>query len=216
LRFAQYQQYLESTVKELENNLVISFSELIECRDENTGGHVQRTSKYVETLGTELLKKESFREELTEENLELIVRAAPLHDIGKIGISDTVLLKPGKLTESEYNLMKTHTTIGEEILANMYKRTPTQQYLRYAKVIAGGHHEKFDGTGYPNGLRGNAIPLCCRIMAVADVYDALVADRVYRKAVSHEAAYRIIVEGKNIDFDSKVVEAFEVCHEHLV
>jgi putative two-component system response regulator len=212
LRFSQYQHHLEKTVKELEDSIVLSFSELIECRDENTGGHVQRTSIYFELLGKELRNQGLFVDELSDPELDMMVRAAPLHDIGKIGISDQVLLKPGRLEEAEFEIMKTHPTIGADILRSMYERTPTQNYLKYAILIAEGHHEKYGGNGYPYGVKGDKIPLCSRIMAVADVYDALVADRVYRKAMSHAEAYSIITGGQTIHFDPRIVGAFEAVH----
>jgi putative two-component system response regulator len=138
-----------------------------------------------------------------------------LHDIGKIGISDTILLKPGRLDDAEFNVMKTHTTIGAKMLESMYDRTPTQSYLKYAIQIAEGHHEKFDGSGYPHGIKGNAIPLCSRIMAVADVYDAVVADRIYRKAMSPQEAYNLIVSGGGSHFDPHVIDVFKVVHEDM-
>ncbi|MDR3200112.1 MAG: response regulator [Spirochaetales bacterium] len=215
LRFSQYQHFLEDTVKELEDSIVVSFSELIECRDENTGGHIQRTSAYVEMLAKELRSRGHFLDDLSDAEMTMIVRAALLHDIGKIGISDNILLKPGRLEPEEFTIMKTHTTIGADILQTMYERTPTQHYLKYAKLIAEQHHEKYDGTGYPKGMRGDDITLCGRLMAVADVYDALVADRIYRKAMSHEEACKIIVSGKGSHFDPRIVEAFEAIHEEL-
>jgi putative two-component system response regulator len=208
LRFSEYQRHLENTVKELENSIVTSFSEIVECRDANTGGHVVRTSEYALMLGRELQRRNIFSNQLSEDELEMISRAAPMHDIGKIGISDVILLKPGSLDNEEFALMKKHTTIGADILRSMYSRTPTQHYLRYAIMIAEGHHEKFNGKGYPNGISGENIPLCARIMAVADVYDALVDDRVYRKAMSHGDAYKIIMEGKGAHFDPDVADAF--------
>ncbi|MDR1874658.1 MAG: response regulator, partial [Synergistaceae bacterium] len=165
LRFASWQSHLEGTVREMSDSIAASFAELIECRDENTGGHVVRTSRYVERLGRELLKRGTFAGELSEEGLAMMVRAAPLHDIGKIAISDRILLKPDRLNDEEFSAMKRHTVIGAEILENMYARTPTQSYLQYAAMIAASHHERYDGKGYPNGLAGNDIPLCGRIMA---------------------------------------------------
>ncbi|MDR1933552.1 MAG: response regulator [Spirochaetales bacterium] len=215
LRFSQYQNHLEDTVKELEDSIVTSFSELIECRDENTGGHIQRTSAYIAMLGKELRQEGHFTEELSETELNMMVRAALLHDIGKIGIGDSVLLKPGRLTNEEFSIMKTHTTIGAKILQTMYERTPTQHYLKYAKLIAEQHHEKYDGSGYPYGIHGEDITLCGRLMAVVDVYDALVADRIYRKAMSHEEAVKIIVSGKGTHFDPRIVEAFQSIHGEL-
>jgi putative two-component system response regulator len=209
LQFAAYQSSLENTVRELQNSIVTSFAELIECKDDNAGTHVLRTGKYVEILGRELLKAGVFTEELSGENLDLMVRAAPFHDIGKIGISDTLLLKEGALTAEEYGEVKKHTLIGARFLQSIYERTPEEHYLQFAKLIAESHHEKYDGTGYPHGLAGNDVPLCARIMTVANVYDGCITDRVYRKALSHEEACRIILDGKGTWFDPRIVDAFE-------
>jgi putative two-component system response regulator len=208
LDLARYRHNLEETVRELEDSIVLSFSEMIESRDKNTGDHVRRTGIYVKFLGQEMLRQGHFTGELSEKELSIICRATLLHDIGKIGISDAILLKPGMLDDAEFGIMKTHTTIGARILKVMYERTPTQHYLKYAQQIAEGHHEKFDGSGYPYGLKGKDIPLCSRIMAVADVYDALVADRIYRKAMSPQQAYNIILEGRGSHFDPYIVDAF--------
>ncbi|MDR1374037.1 MAG: HD domain-containing protein, partial [Treponema sp.] len=215
LRFSSYQSQLENTVAKMSDNVALAFAELIECRDENTGEHVARTSRYVGMLGRRLMDMGLFAEELTSTDLDMMVRAAPFHDIGKIAVSDRVLLKPGRLDEEEFAVMKQHTVIGEEILKNMLTRTPTQQYLYYARMIAASHHERFDGKGYPYGLAGDGIPLCSRIMAVADVYDALVDDRVYRRGMSHAEAHAIITGGQGKNFDPRIVDAFEAIHEEL-
>jgi putative two-component system response regulator len=215
LRFASYQAQLENTVAKMSDSVALAFAELIECRDENTGGHVARTSKYVGMLGRKLIETGFFVEELTPADLQMMVRAAPLHDIGKIAVSDRILLKPDRLNDEEFTQMKQHTVIGEEILKNMLARTPTQEYLHYARLIAASHHERFDGKGYPRGLAGDDIPLCGRIMAVADVYDALVDNRVYRRGMPHAEARRIILDGRNTNFDGRVVDAFEAIHEDL-
>jgi putative two-component system response regulator len=215
LRFSSYQAQLENTVAKISDSVALAFAELIECRDENTGEHVARTSRYVGMLGRRLIDMGLFAEELTPTDLQMMVRAAPFHDIGKIAISDRILLKPDRLDDEEFTQMKQHTTIGEEILTNMLARTPTQQYLHYARMIAASHHERFDGKGYPRGLAGDEIPLCGRIMSVADVYDALVDDRVYRKGMNHVEACRIIMDGKNKNFDGRVVDAFAGIHEEL-
>jgi putative two-component system response regulator len=215
LRFSSYQAHLEDTVAQLSESVALSFAEMIECRDENTGGHVVRTSRYVGMLGRRLIQWGMFAEELTSTDLDMMVRAAPLHDIGKIAISDRVLLKPDRLDDEEFIAMKRHTVIGEEILDGMFSRTPTLHYLQYAKLIAAAHHERYDGKGYPRGLAGDDIPLCARIMAVADVYDALVADRVYRRGMIHIEAVRIILDGKNKQFDERVVDAFEAISEEI-
>jgi putative two-component system response regulator len=193
----------------LQFGIISSISEMVECRDENTGGHIARTSRYVMLIGMELLESGVFGLELTDEDLELIVRAAPLHDIGKIGVSDMILLKPGKLTDDEFVAMKRHAAVGKVMLERLSESIPSQRYLKYASTIAGTHHEKYDGSGYPDGIKGEDIPLSGRIMAVADVYDALVADRVYRKAMSQEKAYAIITESSGTHFDPRIVAAFK-------
>jgi putative two-component system response regulator len=213
ISFSHYQQELEGTVKELEDSMVASFSGLIECRDGNTGGHVVRTRDYVALLGGLLLDKGLFPEDLNQRELSLIVRAAPLHDIGKIGVSDSILLKAGRLDDKEYEQMKAHTTIGARIIDKMYKRAPTQHYLSYAKKIAESHHEKWGGDGYPAGLAGTDIPLCSRIMAVADVYDALVEDRIYRPALPHDTAMSIMAEERGRLFDPVLADVFLASHE---
>jgi putative two-component system response regulator len=215
LRLNSYQAKTEETVTALSDSIAISFAELIECRDENTGGHVIRTSKLVERLGQELMKNGLFAGELTLPELRLIMRASPLHDIGKIAISDTVLLKAGRLDDEEFAIMKRHAAIGGEIMERMYRRLPTQHYLHYAALIAASHHERYDGKGYPNGLKGDSIPLCGRIMAVADVYDALMDNRIYRKGMSHSEACSIITGGSSTQFDPRVVEAFENIKEEF-
>jgi putative two-component system response regulator len=173
---------------------------------------VIRTGKYVEILGRCLRERGLFRGELSDKELDMMVRAAPLHDVGKISISDKILLKPGRLDEGEFAVMKGHSATGAKILEKMYARTPSQTYLKYAAAIAASHHEKYTGDGYPRGLRGDEIPLCGRIMAVADVYDALVDDRVYRKGMSHAEAFGIIMNGRGSQFDPFVADAFEACH----
>jgi putative two-component system response regulator len=208
LQFAAYQNSLEQTVKELEESIVTSFAELIECKDDNAGTHVLRTGRYVDILGRKLLEAGTFGGELTGEDLELMVKAAPFHDIGKIGISDTLLLKEDTLTQEEYELVKQHPRIGARFLAAIYERTPEQHYLKFAKQIAESHHERFDGGGYPQGLAGDAIPLCGRIMAVVNVYDGCITDRVYRRALSHGEACKVIMDGKGSWFDPRIVEVF--------
>ncbi|MDR2178381.1 MAG: response regulator [Treponema sp.] len=215
LRFSSYQAQLEDTAAKMSDSVALAFAELIECRDENTGEHVARTSGYLGMLGRKLMDMGLFTDELTSTDLALMVRAAPFHDIGKIAISDKILLKPGRLDEEEFDIMKQHTVIGEEILKNMLARTPTQRYLHYAIMIAASHHERYDGNGYPRRLAGDEIPLCGRIMAVADVYDALVNDRVYRRGMGHAEACRIIVDGRGTLFDARIIDAFEAINGEL-
>jgi putative two-component system response regulator len=215
LRLGSYQAQAEQNVIALSDSIATSFAEMIECRDENTGGHVVRTSKYVEVLGKELMDQGLFPDELNPVELRLMVRAAPLHDIGKVGISDRVLLKAGRLDDVEFTTMKRHAEMGEAILERMYRRMPAQHYLRYACLIAASHHERYDGKGYPKGLAQGSIPLCGRIMAVADVYDALIENRVYRNAMSHAQACNIIYESKWMQFDPDVVEAFRKLEDQI-
>jgi putative two-component system response regulator len=196
-------------VKELEDNIGISFAELVECKDYNIAGHVMRTGNYAELLAKELFEKGTFGGEIESQDISLIKRAAPFHDIGKIGISDMILLKRGPLSPEEYTEVKKHTLIGSRMLGLIYNRTPNQQYLKTAMMIAEGHHERFDGSGYPHGLKGDAIPLCCRIMAVANVYDACITDRVYHKALSHEESCQAILGGRGTEFDPRIVDVFD-------
>ena len=208
LQLYAYQQHLEEVVEELEDSIVTSFCKLIGCRDCETGEHVERTRKYVKLLAEELQRESKFQDILDEGYIEKLVRSAPLHDIGKIGISDAVLLKPDQLTPVECEKMKQHTIVGAEILEKIIEITPSQNYLNIGKEIAGSHHEWYDGSGYPYGLKGEKIPLSARIMAVADVYDALISHRIYREAMSHEMACDIIIMGRGKQFDPVIVDAF--------
>ena len=209
LQFAAYQLHPEDMVKELEDNIGTSFAELLECKDFNLANHVLHTSKYVELLMGELIEEGVFGNEITAEDINVMKRAAPFHDIGKIGISDILLFKKTPLTEIEYQEIRKHTIIGAQVLRTIYERAPNQEYLKTAITIAEGHHERYDGTGYPHGLKGDDIPLCCRIIAVINVYDACVTDRVYRKKLSHEQASAAILAGRGTEFDPRIVDAFD-------
>ncbi len=173
-----------------------------------TGGHILRTQRYVRTLAEHLQSNKRFTQQLTPENIELLYKSAPLHDIGKVGIADAILLKPGKLTEEEFEIMKTHAQLGSEAIQVAERELGTTSFLHYAREIAETHHEKWDGSGYPKGLKEEQIPLSGRLMAVADVYDALISKRIYKSAFPHEEARRIIVEGRGGHFDPLVVDAF--------
>ncbi|MDR1849370.1 MAG: response regulator [Zoogloeaceae bacterium] len=217
LNFYRYQRSLEKTVRELEDSIVHGFAEIVEYRDADTGGHIVRTSRYVDLLGQKLIAWQDSGasipgrniEALSQEELDMYVRAAPMHDIGKIAISDTILLKPGRLTPGEFGIMKKHAMMGGSMLRRMYRRTPTQRYLKFAIMIAEGHHEHFDGNGYPYGMSGDDIPLCARLMAIADVYDALIETRCYRKAMTTDEAKDIILKGRGSHFDPLLVDLFE-------
>jgi putative two-component system response regulator len=187
-------------------------AQTVESRDESTGGHIIRTAMFINELGQEFVNNGT----LTEEQLKLIVRATPLHDIGKIGVRDSVLLKPGSLTDTERMEMMCHSEKGAALIKKMQKRFESHIYLQYAHDIALNHHERFDGKGYPNGKKGEEIPFCARLMSVVDVYDALVSDRVYRKGMPREQAFEIILNGSGTQFDPVVLEAFDKCKDYLL
>lgn len=215
LEVKSYREELEEKVLEkteiierLQDVMILSLGELVECRDENTGGHVKRTAKYVEVLTNELMERGIF-DILTSEYARDLIRSAPLHDVGKIGINDATLLKASSLDEDEFEYMKEHTNLGANTLQKMIDGTNGESFLYVAKDIAQYHHEKWDGTGYPMGLVGEEIPLCARIMAICDVYDALTTKRPYKDPFTHEKAINIIVNGKGTSFDPKIVEILE-------
>ncbi|MEM7207666.1 MAG: HD domain-containing phosphohydrolase [Pseudomonadota bacterium] len=195
---------------------ILSLASLAETRDNETGAHILRTQRYVKVLAQHLAKKPEYADYLTDEVVELLFKSAPLHDIGKVGIPDSILLKPGKLTEEEFEIMKSHTTMGSEALRVAEQYGEGTQFLSFAREIAISHHEKWDGSGYPAGLSGTDIPLSGRIMAMADVYDALITKRVYKPAFSHEKARQIIVDGRGSHFDPAIVDAFLECEETFI
>ncbi|OQR36391.1 two-component system response regulator [Pseudomonas sp. T] len=188
---------------------IIAMASLAETRDNETGNHIRRTQHYVSALAEHLQQHPRFAAELNEETRQLLFKSAPLHDIGKVGIPDHILLKPGKLTAEEFELMKTHTTLGLEALEKAEERLGMDvPFLRLAKQIAYGHHEKWDGSGYPQGLTGDAIPLSARLMALADVYDALISKRIYKSPMTHASAVDFIRSQRGQHFDPDVTDAF--------
>ncbi|MDR2924263.1 MAG: response regulator [Treponema sp.] len=192
----------------LQNALLKTMAELVECRDDITGGHIERTQKGIKILLDGMKKNGVYKEETKDWNVELLLQSSQLHDVGKISIDDSILKKPGKLTDDEFEAMKKHAAFGETIIEKIEMLAKENDFLKYAKIFAASHHEKWDGTGYPNGLKGNKIPLFGRIMAIADVYDALTSVRPYKKAFPHEEAVRIIVESSGKQFDPALVEVF--------
>jgi putative two-component system response regulator len=190
---------------------------LAEFRDEGTGNHVRRTQKYVHMLAKALAKLPKFEAHLQPMTIEKISRAAPLHDIGKIAIPDPILLKPGKLTDAEFELMKTHTSVGYRILDEASKRMGEHaEFLKTAKEITLSHHEKWDGTGYPQGLKGEAIPLPARIMAVADIYDALTSERPYKRAMSSQEALDLMRENmRGNHIQAEIFDCFEALRDEV-
>lgn len=188
--------------------MVMGFATLVENKDGSTGGHIRRTTTYVEMLARELKNRGIYREELTEDYIKNLVMAAPMHDIGKIAIPDAILQKPGKLTDEEYAVMKTHSEKGGEIIEETFQNMGDDIYSKIAYQVARYHHEKWNGRGYPEGLSRKEIPLCARIMAVADVFDAVSAKRCYRDAMPLEQCFEIIESGSGQDFDPFIAEAF--------
>ncbi|HUT93551.1 MAG TPA: HD domain-containing phosphohydrolase [Thermoguttaceae bacterium] len=187
---------------------IFAMAKLAESRDPETGAHLERIREYSRVLAEQLSRRTELRDQLDDEYIQTLYLTSPLHDIGKVGIPDRVLLKPGRLTADEFEVMKRHTAIGGETLEAVGRAHPGAQFLQMACDIAWSHHEKFDGSGYPRGLAGEEIPLCSRIVALADVYDALTTKRVYKPAYSHETAREIILEGTDTQFDPAMVEAF--------
>ncbi len=188
---------------------ILTMASMAETRDSETGNHIRRTQNYVRALAEKLKPNPRFTEFLTDANISTLFKSAPLHDIGKVAIPDRILLKPGKFTPEEFEIMKTHTTLGWEAINNAERMLGTQaEFLSMAKDIALFHQEKWDGSGYPQGRAGDRIPVSARLMAVADVYDALISRRVYKEGMPHEAAVQIIIEGKGKHFDPDMVDAF--------
>jgi len=193
----------------LQHSVIASFANIVEARDGITGQHVKRTSAYVEIITKALQKNSKYKDLLNNQATELIIDAAPLHDIGKIGIPDSILTKPGRLTEEEFKIIQSHCETGSQIIAETLASVEDSKYLTIAQEMAHYHHEKWDGSGYPCGLRGEEIPLCARIMAIADVYDALCSKRSYKDAFSKEHALEIILENAGKHFDPDIVAVFQ-------
>jgi len=196
--------------------VIFSLAKLVESRDPETGNHLERMRFYSKTLAETIAKSDDSPQEIDHLFIDNIFLTSPLHDIGKIGIPDHVLLKPGRFDDREFEIMKDHCRIGFETLNDALKRYPKAEYLRMSAEIARSHHEKFDGSGYPDGLKGKDIPLSARIVALADVYDALVNKRAYKDAYSHDVAKAIIIEENGTHFDPMVVDAFLSCEEKFV
>ncbi len=184
-----------------------ALAKLAEYRDEDTGSHLFRVSEYCRTIGNSLLKQTKYS--ISKDFVETVAEASPLHDIGKVAIPDKILLKPGKLTQEEFEIIKTHTAIGARTLKSVLNPHSHNRYLSFGADIALSHHEKWNGTGYPFGLSGQDIPLCGRIMAVADVYDALRSKRVYKPAFPHEKALEIIIKDSGSHFDPVLADIFQ-------
>jgi putative two-component system response regulator len=205
----KYNTSLTRQVTDLQNSVLSSMAEMLEVRDSITGGHVIRTQKYLEVLVDQLIKDNIYQNEIVTWDLDFLFPSAQLHDVGKIAISDAILNKPGRLTEAEFTEIKRHTIAGVDALERIEQKTEEHAFLRHARIIAGSHHEKWDGSGYPLGLRGDRIPLQGRLMAVADVYDALISKRPYKPPLSGGEAERIIAQGRGSHFDPVLVDTFQ-------
>lgn len=196
-------------VMAIQDVTILAMASLAETRDSDTGNHIRRTQHYVKALAEKLKPNPRFTEYLTDNNINTLFKSAPLHDIGKVGIPDCILLKPGRFEAHEMEIMKTHTTLGRDAIQQAENALGVKvEFLTIAKEIAFCHQEKWDGSGYPEGLSGDNIPISARLMAVADVYDALVSRRIYKEGMPHEKAVQIIVEGKGRHFDPDMVDAF--------
>jgi len=192
----------------LQNSIVSVLADMVENRDKGTGGHIERTSIYIKILIDAMKARGIYESEIHGWDVDKIVSSARMHDLGKISITDYIVNKPGKLTAEEYEVMKTHAIEGEHIIDEIISRTGEGEFLRNAKLFAGCHHERWDGKGYPRGLKGNEIPLQGRIMAIVDVYDALVSERPYKKAFTDEEAVTIIMENAGVHYDPVITEVF--------
>jgi len=209
------EELVEEKVEEISASQISTIHALVkaaELRDDDTGTHIERTSSYCKLIAEKLLEEGIYPEIVDENYAKTIEMSSPLHDIGKIGIRDSILLKPGRLSEEEFEIMKTHVTIGYETLASVVENYQGNAFLRYGIEIARYHHEKWNGSGYEGGLSGEDIPLSARIMAVSDVYDALRSKRVYKDAFTHEKAVGIIAEGRASHFDPVLTDVFITNH----
>lgn len=208
-------QKQKERVSKMQNSMVVVLADMVESRDENTGMHIHKTAEYVRIILEKMKELGLHKDFITDKYVNNVVNSAPLHDIGKIKIPDHILNKPGKLTDEEFAIMKTHAAAGRDMIEKVIKQVPNSSYLREAKSIAAYHHEKWDGTGYPEGLSGIKIPFSARVMAVADVFDALVSKRIYKPQMPIEKAFSIIREGAGSHFDPEIVEVFFAAQDEI-
>jgi putative two-component system response regulator len=194
---------------------IFAMAKLAESRDPETGSHLERIRNYTRVIARQLLEHGKFSNEVNPDYVGMIYLTSPLHDIGKVGIPDSVLLKPGRLSDEEFQIMKTHTLIGAGTLSATLQYYPGVAYLRMARDVALTHHERFDGRGYPHGLAGQDVPLCGRIVALADVYDAITSKRVYKQSFTHSVARNIVIDQAGSHFDPAIVEAFLDCESEV-
>jgi putative two-component system response regulator len=222
LELKRYSDQLEEMVREKTQELLVTrdvtietLGSLAEYRDPETGGHIKRTMHYVKLLAEHLQNHPNFSHYLSNEMIEHLYKSAPLHDVGKVGVPDNILLKPGKLTDEEFAEIKNHTIYGRDALSVSSSKLGSNSFLKVAQEMAYTHHEKWDGSGYPQGLCERDIPISGRLMAVADVYDALISQRVYKPAMPHQQAVEIIVSGNGTAFDPDIIEAFSALQDEF-
>ena len=197
-----------SEIAALKSAIVFTLADIVENRDKETGGHILRTSSHMKILINEMTARGLYSSELGKMNIDLLISSARLHDVGKVAIPDSILNKPGRLTDEEFAIMKTHCEVGKDIIDKIMSRTNDSEFLNHARLIVSSHHEKWDGSGYPQGIKETDIPLQGRIMAIVDVYDALVSKRPYKKPFTHEEASEIILAGKGTQFDPYITDLF--------
>jgi len=204
-----------SQLNKIQNSIISVLADMVENRDKGTGGHIERTSVYIKILIEQMKERGVYAEEIQSWDIEKMISSARMHDLGKISITDIIVNKPGKLTDEEYEIMKSHSMEGERIIDEIILRTGEGEFLSNAKLFAGTHHERWDGKGYPRGLKGFDIPLQGRIMAIIDVYDALISDRPYKKAFTNEEAVEIIMQNSGSHFDPVIADVFFEVRDHI-
>ena len=203
------------TILRLQNKVLQAMAELVEGRDSVTGNHIERTQLYLQVLISALFETNIYQDQTVGWDINLLLQSSQLHDVGKVAIHDNILKKPGKLTKEEFDEMKKHVIYGVHFIEKIEENEEDSLFLRYAKIFAHYHHEKWDGSGYPNGLAGVDIPLLGRLMAIVDVYEALTSERCYKTAIDHQTAVNIILRGKGTDFDPVLIDLFEKCSKQL-
>jgi putative two-component system response regulator len=203
------------TVIKLQNKVLRTVSELIDSRDYSTGSHLERAERTLEFIVPRVIGHPKYKIDAEGWDVDMVLHSSQLHDVGKIAISDSILKKPGKLTVEEFEIMKTHTTFGVKVIDKIADKDEASKFLDYARIFAGTHHERWDGSGYPNGLAGENIPLLGRIMAIADVYEALTSARPYKEAFSHETSVSIIMQGRGTQFDPELTDIFSAVADEV-
>lgn len=206
----------QKKISDMQEQIIARLANLIESRDTETGEHVARTSFYVKTLAEDAMKEKVYTDEINEQYIDLLFTLAPMHDVGKILVSDKLLRKPGKLTPEEYEEIKKHAAYGGDVVKQVLSDIADEKHVQFATEIATSHHERWDGSGYPKGLKGEEIPLNARIMAIADVFDALISKRCYKEAIPPEEAFKIIEEESGTHFDPELVKVFLKYREKYV